>query len=52
MVSNANSSRTDATPGKQLGLVTYCLPISPVKCRIMAHFPRNFAQQLHHLVPR
>lgn len=37
---------------KQLGLVTYCLPISPGKCRIVAQFPRNFAQQLQHFITR
>ncbi len=38
--------------GKQVGLVTYCLPVSPGKCRIVAQFPRNFAQKLQRLVPR
>lgn len=37
---------------KQLGLVTYCLPVSPGKSRIVAQFPRNFAKNLHGLVPR
>ncbi|WP_414754427.1 Rieske 2Fe-2S domain-containing protein [Anabaena sp. CCY 9910] len=38
--------------GKQLGLVTYCLPVSPGKSRIVAQFPRNFAKTLHRLTPR
>jgi phenylpropionate dioxygenase-like ring-hydroxylating dioxygenase large terminal subunit len=37
---------------KQIGLVTYCLPVSPGKSRIVAQFPRNFAQKLHALTPR
>jgi phenylpropionate dioxygenase-like ring-hydroxylating dioxygenase large terminal subunit len=37
---------------KQIGLVTYCLPVSPGKSRIVAQFPRNFAQKLHSLTPR
>ncbi len=37
---------------KQLGLVTYCIPISPGKSRIVAQFPRNFAQNLQRLTPR
>ena len=37
---------------KQIGLVTYCLPVSPGKSRIVAQFPRNFAQQLNSIVPR
>jgi len=27
---------------KQLGLVTYCVPVSPGKSRIVAQFPRSF----------
>jgi phenylpropionate dioxygenase-like ring-hydroxylating dioxygenase large terminal subunit len=38
--------------GKQLGLVTYCIPVSPGKSRIVAQFPRNFATKLHHFIPR
>ncbi|GAB1539671.1 Rieske 2Fe-2S domain-containing protein [Scytonema sp. NUACC21] len=38
--------------GKQMGLVTYCIPVSPGKSRIIAQFPRNFAKTLHHLTPR
>ncbi|MBD2777753.1 Rieske 2Fe-2S domain-containing protein [Iningainema tapete] len=38
--------------GKQLGLVTYCIPVSPGKSRIVAHFTRNFAKTLHYLTPR
>ena len=37
---------------KQLGLVTYCIPTSPGKSRIVAQFPRNFAKILHHITPR
>ncbi|AFZ23038.1 ring-hydroxylating dioxygenase, large terminal subunit [Cylindrospermum stagnale PCC 7417] len=37
---------------KQLGLVTYCIPVSPGKCRIVAQFPRNFAKTLHRFIPR
>jgi len=38
--------------GKQLGLVTYCIPVAPGQCRLVAQFPRNFAQRLMHIVPR
>ncbi|MBT9316336.1 aromatic ring-hydroxylating dioxygenase subunit alpha [Leptothoe spongobia] len=38
--------------GKQVGLVTYCIPTVPGKCRIVAQFPRNFALRLHQVVPR
>jgi hypothetical protein len=38
--------------GKQLGLVTYCIPVSPGKSRIVAQFTRNFGKTLHHLKPR
>lgn len=37
---------------KQLGLITYCLPVAPGKSRIVAQFSRNFAQKIHALVPR
>ena len=37
---------------RQVGLVTYCLPVAPGKSRIVAQFPRNFAQRLHHWTPR
>lgn len=37
---------------KQLGLVTYCIPVYPGKSRIVAQFPRNFAKTLHRIVPR
>lgn len=40
------------TTGKQVGLVTYCVPTVPGKCRIVAQFPRNFAQGIHRLTPR
>jgi phenylpropionate dioxygenase-like ring-hydroxylating dioxygenase large terminal subunit len=38
--------------GKQFGLVTYCVPVSPGKSRIVAQFTRNFAKTLHRLIPR
>ena len=38
--------------GKQVGLVTYCVPTVPGKCRIVAQFPRNFAVTLHRVIPR
>ncbi|HEY9652218.1 MAG TPA: Rieske 2Fe-2S domain-containing protein, partial [Coleofasciculaceae cyanobacterium] len=38
--------------GKQVGLVTYCLPVAPGKSRIVAQFPRNFAKTIHQLTPR
>lgn len=38
--------------GKQLGLITYCIPVSPGKSRIVAQFSRNFAKGLHKLIPR
>ncbi|MBD1911811.1 MULTISPECIES: Rieske 2Fe-2S domain-containing protein [unclassified Leptolyngbya] len=37
---------------RQVGLVTYCIPVSPGKSRIVAQFPRNFAKRLHDWVPR
>lgn len=37
---------------KQIGLITYCLPVSPGKSRIVAQFSRNFAQGLNKVVPR
>lgn len=37
---------------KKLGLVTYCIPVSPGKSRIVAQFTRNFAKTLHHITPR
>jgi phenylpropionate dioxygenase-like ring-hydroxylating dioxygenase large terminal subunit len=37
---------------KQLGLITYCVPVSPGKCRIIAQFSRNFAKTLNRLTPR
>ncbi|MBD2626987.1 aromatic ring-hydroxylating dioxygenase subunit alpha [Trichormus variabilis] len=38
--------------GKQLGLIFYCLPTSPGKCRIVAQFAQNFAKTLHRVTPR
>lgn len=37
---------------KTVGLVTYCVPVSPGKSRIVAQFPRNFAKTLYRLTPR
>ena len=37
---------------KQFGLITYCIPVSPGKSRIIAYSTRNFAKTLHHLTPR
>lgn len=37
---------------KQAGLVTYCLPVSPGKSRIVAQLPRNFAKKVLQLTPR
>jgi phenylpropionate dioxygenase-like ring-hydroxylating dioxygenase large terminal subunit len=37
---------------KKLGLITYCIPVSPGKSRIVAQFSRNFAQGLNRLIPR
>ncbi|MGL5793903.1 MAG: Rieske 2Fe-2S domain-containing protein [Waterburya sp.] len=37
---------------KQLGLVTYCIPVSPGKSRLIAQFSRNFAKFFHYLTPR
>jgi phenylpropionate dioxygenase-like ring-hydroxylating dioxygenase large terminal subunit len=38
--------------GQQIGLITYCIPVSPGKSRIIAQFTRNFAKTLHQLTPR
>jgi phenylpropionate dioxygenase-like ring-hydroxylating dioxygenase large terminal subunit len=38
--------------GKRLGLITYCVPIMPGKCRIVAQFARNFASGLQKITPR
>lgn len=37
---------------KQMGLVTYCIPVAPGKSRIVAHFTRNFAKRWQALIPR
>ncbi|MGB5768823.1 MAG: hypothetical protein WBM32_02980 [Crocosphaera sp.] len=37
---------------KSLGLVVYCIPVTPGKSRIVGQFPRNFAKTLHKLTPR
>jgi phenylpropionate dioxygenase-like ring-hydroxylating dioxygenase large terminal subunit len=39
-------------PGRQLGLIAYCVPTEPGKSRLVAQFSRNFAQRLHHWTPR
>ncbi|MER3436102.1 MAG: pheophorbide a oxygenase [Leptolyngbya sp. ERB_1_1] len=38
--------------GRQVGLVTYCIPITAGKSRIVAQFPCNFAKRLHYWTPR
>jgi phenylpropionate dioxygenase-like ring-hydroxylating dioxygenase large terminal subunit len=38
--------------GKQLGLVTYCIPTAPGKSRVVAQFPRSFAKRKHYWTPR
>lgn len=38
--------------GKQVSLITYCLPVAPGKSRLVAQFARNFATKLHYLTPR
>lgn len=38
--------------GRQAGMVTYCLPISPGRSRIVALFPRNFAKAFQQIIPR
>ncbi|WP_414526988.1 Rieske 2Fe-2S domain-containing protein [Nodularia chucula] len=37
---------------RKIGLVTYCIPVSPGKSRIVAQFTRNFSKTLHRLIPR
>lgn len=37
---------------KQIGLITYCVPVAPGKSRIVAQFARNFATKLHYIIPR
>jgi phenylpropionate dioxygenase-like ring-hydroxylating dioxygenase large terminal subunit len=38
--------------GRQVGLVTYCMPVAPGKSRIVAQFSRNFAKTVHRFTPR
>ncbi|MDJ0553228.1 MAG: Rieske 2Fe-2S domain-containing protein [Microcoleaceae cyanobacterium MO_207.B10] len=45
LVSIANSE-------KKLGLILYCLPVSPGKSRIVVQYSRNFAKTIHRLIPR
>ncbi|BCL38396.1 Rieske 2Fe-2S domain-containing protein [Nostoc sp. MS1] len=37
---------------RQVGLITYCIPVSPGKSRIVAQFSRNFAPGLNRIKPR
>ncbi len=37
---------------KQIGLITYSIPVAPGKSRIVAQFSRNFAQNIQRLTPR
>ncbi|NES64885.1 MAG: Rieske 2Fe-2S domain-containing protein [Okeania sp. SIO2D1] len=37
---------------KKLGLILYCLPVSPGKSRIVVQYSRNFAKTIHRLTPR
>lgn len=37
---------------KKLGLIVYCVPVSPGKSRIVGQFSRNFAKTFHYLTPR
>ncbi|WP_353932660.1 Rieske 2Fe-2S domain-containing protein [Okeanomitos corallinicola TIOX110] len=37
---------------KKFGIVTYCIPVSPGKSRLVGQFPRNFAKTTHSLTPR
>ena len=43
---------TFGNEGKQLGLITYCVPIMPGKCRMVAQFARNFATSFQKITPR
>jgi phenylpropionate dioxygenase-like ring-hydroxylating dioxygenase large terminal subunit len=38
--------------GRQVGLITYCIPTNPGKSRIVAQFSRNFATTLNRFTPR
>lgn len=38
--------------GKKMGLLTYCIPTTPGKSRIIGLFPRNFAKNMLKLKPR
>ena len=37
---------------RKIGLITYCIPITPGKSRIIGLFPRNFGYTVHKLTPR
>lgn len=39
-------------PTKQVGLVTYCVPTTPGRSRLVAFFLRNFAHRSGRLIPR
>jgi phenylpropionate dioxygenase-like ring-hydroxylating dioxygenase large terminal subunit len=37
---------------KRMGLITYCIPTTPGKSRLIGFFPRNFAKKIFKLTPR
>jgi len=37
---------------RQVGLITYCVPMGPGKSRLIGQFPRNFAKRIHYIMPR
>ena len=39
-------------PDKQMGLVTYCVPVTPGQSRLIVLFPRNFATGMSRFIPR
>lgn len=41
-----------ADNSKQFGFVSYCIPVSPGKSRIVIQFARNFGKTLYRLTPR
>ena len=40
------------SPNRSWGFVTYCLPVAAGRSRLVAQFPRNFAQWQHRWIPR
>ena len=42
----------DFGKGRQVGLVTYCIPVAPGRSRLIAQFPRNFAKAMLRWTPR